>query len=288
MPDDRRPRADARREQRRRAAEAAAGAAPSAARYLLPRTDGTVVAVDAVAGVLALDPRTRLRGRGDGPLRELAGTLDALVQLGALTPSGRTLLDVLVEDPAERSQLEPTAGLEALLGGETTTGGGVHDRVVRLATALLERARAHREGRLDLHVEVAPAGVGRHPSADELETTARVVLQGQEPIGGPDPAVVVHRGDQVGGWVALSPAEVFLTAASGTLAGSAREVAGDVLARWLGAVQQAPDAWWWGLTARVTVDAPALLQQAAAQAGSDHPAVVGPALVDRLAGRYGA
>ena len=286
MADEDRPHARARRDRERAAAESAAAAGPSAARFLVPGADGEVVAVDAVADLLALDPRTRLRGRGDEQLRTLCGRLDDLVQAGAVVPSGRALLDVLVVDVDERLTLAPTFSLDALFGGGDPRGSGVHDRTVRLALAVLERARAHRAGEVDLHVEVAPVGHGRHPRADEVEATVAVATEGVVAVAGPDPAVVVHDGASGTGWIGVSPAELFVAAARGLLDGGSADVAGAALAVWLTAAQREPDAWWFGLTARVDLDAEALLSDAAARAGSDHPDVVGAALVDRIRGRY--
>lgn len=283
MTDEPRPAGDRRRERAREAAAASAAAGPSAARWLVPDDDGKVVAVDVVADLLALDPRTRLRGRGDAQLRGFAATLDRLVSAAAVAPSGRPLLDVLVADPGERLTLAPSFSLDALFGGGDPRGVGTHDRAVRLATAVLERSRAHRDGNVDLYQEVAPVGHGRHARADEIEAVVNVANAGLEPVAGPDPAVVTHGG----GWIAASPAELFLAAARGLLgSGTARDVGGAVLARWLRAAPSEGDAWWFGLTARLDVDATALLDDAASQAGSDHPDVLGSVLVQRIADRY--
>lgn len=275
-----------RRARDRAAAEEAATAGPSAARWSVPEADGEVVVVDVVADLLALGSRARLRGRGDAPLRALAAHVDRLVQAGAVTPSGRPLLEVVVADVGERLTLAPAFSLDALFGGGDPRGGQAHDRTVRLATALLERARAHRAGEVDLHALVAPVGLGRHPRADELETLTRVATTGLVSVSGPDPAVVTHERDGVGGWVGVSEAELFLAAATGLLDGAIREVAGAVLARWLARVPDEPDAWWFGLAPRVTIDAVGLLHDAAARAGSDHPEVIAGGLVDLIASRH--
>jgi hypothetical protein len=274
---------DRRRSRARDAATAAAAAGPSAARWLVPVEDAErPVEVDAVADVLALDPRTRLRGRGDANLRTLAGHLAGLVEAGAVAPSGRPLVEVLVADPSARGALAPSFDLDALLGDGPVRGTG-HDRTVRLAEALLERAAAHRAGAVDLHAEVAPVGLGRHPNADEVETLVRVATDRLPVVGGPDPASVVA----TGGWLGVSPLELFLTAARGLLEGTARDVGGAVLAAWLGRARDGEvDAWWMGLVSRIPVDVTALLDDAAAQAGSDHPDVLGAVLVERIAGRY--
>ena len=284
--DDGRPHARARRERERIAAEAAAAAGPSAARFLVPGADGRVSEVDVVADLLGLDPRTRLRGRGDEALRTLCGRVDDLVQAGAVVPSGRLLLDVLVVDPAERLPLVPTVSLEAQFGSPDRRGSGVHDRTIRLAVAVLERVRAHRAGDVDLYVEVAPVGHGRHPRADEVEATVAVATDGVVPFPGPDPAVVVHDGASGSGWIGASPAELFVTAARGLLQGRAADVAGAALAVWLIGTRREPDAWSLGLSARVALDAQALLTDAAARAGSDHPDVLGAALVHGIRGRH--
>lgn len=273
-------------ERRRREREAAARTAsvgPSAARWLVADTrDGRVTGrpVDVVATLLALDPRTRLRGRGDAELRALAGHVEALVQMGAAAPSGRSLAEVLVPDADARAALEPSLDLDALLGDGPVSDRS-HDRTVRLAEAMLDRAAAHRAGEVDLHALVAPVGVDRHPSADELETI--VAVEHVTLPANPDAAVVVT-GE---GWVATSPVELFLTAARGLLAGRAAEVAGAALYAWLERVGRDPlDPWWSGLSTIVDVDAPALLQQAAARAGSDHPVVAGGVLVELISLRH--
>jgi hypothetical protein len=280
------PEGDRRRARARDAAERAAGAGPSAARWivLVHGDDGstTTVVVDAVADVLALDPRTRLRGRGDAALRALAGRLDELVTAGAVAPSGRTLLEVLVTDETSRRVLAPSLDLDALLGGGPV-GAARHDRTVRIAEALLSRADEHRAGRVDLHEEVAPVGVARHDLADEVEALVHVATEGYAATAGPDPAVVVTPE----GWIGVSPVELFITAARGVLEGAARDVGGAALARWLAAAQRhGGDAWWMGLSSRIPIDAGGLLQDAAARGGADHPDVVGDLLVDLVAGRY--
>jgi hypothetical protein len=275
-------------ERRRREREAAARTAsigPSAARWLVADTTDEHVTgrpVDVVADLLALDPRTRLRGRGDAELRTLAGHVEALVQMGAAAPSGRLLVEVLVPDADARAALEPSLDLDALLGDGPVSDRS-HDRTVRLAEAMLERAAAHREGEVDLHALVAPVGVDRHPVADELEVIVAVAVEHVPLPANPEPAVVVT----TGGWVAASPVELFLAAARGLLDGRAAEVAGAALYAWLERVGRDPlDPWWSGLSTIVDVDAPALLQQAAARAGSDHPDVAGGVLVELVSLRH--
>jgi hypothetical protein len=282
-PDDATPAGDRRRARARDAAEQAAAAGPSAARWIVLDHDaGRPVAVDVVADALLLDPRTRLRGRGEARLRSLAARIDELIGAQAVTPAGRPLLDVLVHDQAQREALAPAFDIDALLaGGPAATP--THDRTVRLAEALLERTAAHRAGQVDLHAEVAPVGVARHERADEVEALVRVATEGYAVTAGPDPAVVVAPD----GWMGVSPVELFVTAARGVLDGVARDVGGAVLARWLAsATHDRGDGWWLGLTSRVDVDAAALLQQSAARGGSDHPEVIGGLLVDQITGRY--
>jgi hypothetical protein len=277
---------DRRRARARDAAERSASAGPSAARWIVPVAvgagSGTTVVVDVVADVLRLDPRTRLRGRGDAALRALAGRIDELVTAGAVAPSGRPVVEVLVTDAAAREALAPSFDLDALL-----TGGPVdaarHDRTVRIAEAMLDRAAEHRAGDVDLHAEVAPVGVDRHDLADEVESLVHVATEAYAATAGPDPAVVVAPD----GWIGVSPVELFIAAARGVLRGAARDVGGAALARWLAAAQRdGGDPWWLGLTGRIPVDAAGLLQQAAARAGADHPDVMGGVLVDLVAGRY--
>lgn len=273
---------DRRRARDRELAARSAAAGPSAARWLLAEDDGEVVALDVVRELLALDPRTRLRGRGDAQLRRLAGRCDALVGVGATAPSGRPLLEVLVADEATREALAPSLDLDALLAG-TSTPSASHDRAVRVAEALLARADAHRAGEVDLYAEVAPVGTHRHPRADEVETLVHVATDRLVAVGGPDPAVVTA----TDGWIAVSPVELFLAAAAGLLEGTARDVGGAVLVGWLQQVQRDPgDGWWLGLSSRLPVDVDALLRDAAARAGSDHPDVAGAALVDRIRGSH--
>src|SRR5690606_8516128 len=149
---------DVRRAREREDAARAAAAGPSAARWLV-RTDPTsgsdaTTAVDVVADLVALDPRTTLRGRGGDRLRELAGHVADLVAVAAVTPSGRRLVEVVTPDRELRDQLRPSFDLEALLDGGPVAGDR-HDRTVRVAEALLARAAAARRGEVDLHRTVA-------------------------------------------------------------------------------------------------------------------------------------
>ena len=71
------------------------------------------------------------------------------------------------------------------------------------------------------------------------------------------------------------------------LDGRAAEVGGAELYAWLdGVARDAGDPWWLGLSRIVDVDAPLLLQQSAARAGSDHPDVAGGVLVELVALRH--
>ena len=278
------------REQRQRQArdDAArtAGAGPSAARWLVP-SDETAAApvgepVDVVADLLALDPRTRLRGRGEEELRRLAGHVEGLVTMGATTPAGRTLVEVVVPDPDDRAALEPELDLDALLA-DAPVSDNRRDRVVRIAEQLLARAGEHRDRELDLHALVAPPGVARHVGADELETLVEVATDGVALPAGPEPAVVVLEE----GWIGASPVEVFVAAARGLLEGGAADVGGAALYGWLQHTRRDPtDAWWSALTRIQPVDAAALLDDAAARAGSDHPSVAGGILVEMIAMRH--
>lgn len=273
--------AEHRRAQRREAAERAAAVGPSAARWLVA-DDGPARPLDVVEELLALDPRTRLRGRGDAELRSLAGHVESLVAMGAEAPSGRTLVDVLVDDPDVRAALAPSLDLEALLA-DGPVGDGHHDRTVRLAESMLARAGAHRSGEVDLHALVAPVGLARHAAADEVEALVRVATEPLTLPANPAPAVV----STSAGWVGTSPLELFLTAARGALDGGPAEVAGSALYAWLDRVSRDPaDPWWLALTGFVDVDVPALLQPAAARAGSDHPDVAGAVLVELVALRH--
>ncbi len=274
-----------RRERVRDDAARAAAAGPSAARWLVASAAGgprDVRAVDVVADLLALDPRTRLRSRGDDELRGLAGHVETLVTLGATVASGRRLVDVLVADEQDRAALEPSLDLDALLTDGPVTDRS-HDRTIRLAEAMLARAAEHRDGGVDLYDMVAPVGLARHERADEIEIEVRVGTEGVGLLAGPDPAIVTVSG----GWIATSPMELFLTAARGLLEGTPAEVGGAALYAWLDhAVAHPDDPWWTSLSTIIEVDAPALLQQSAARAGSDHPDVAGAALVDLVALRH--
>jgi hypothetical protein len=277
---------DDRRSRARDEAARTAAAGPSAARWLVPASPGdaagSALAVDVVADLLVLDPRTSLRGRGGDALRGLAGRVADLIALGAVTTSGRPLADVVVADPTTRVQLGPTFDLDALLG-DGPVPSDRHDRTVRVAEALLERAAAHRDGSVDLHAEVAPVGSERHARADEIETVVRVATDGLLLPAGPEPAIVVA----TGGWVGVGPVELFLAAGRGLLTGEARDVGGAALATWLERAARDPaDTWWGALQARLQVEPAPLLEAAAARAGSDHPDVVGAAVVDLIALRY--
>ena len=279
------PAADERRERRRDEAARAAAARVSAARWLVPREAddrGRSHPLDVVAELLALDPRTRLRGRGDEELRRLAGRVEALVGMGAEAPSGRLLLDVLVADAGVREALAPALDLEALLA-DAPVSDRTHDRTVRLAEALLARAAEHRDGGVDLHALVAPVGVDRHPMADEVEAITRLATEHVTVPPNAAPAVMVDPG----GWLAVSPVEMFLTAARGLLDGAAQQVGGGALYAWLDRVaRDAGDPWWLTLSGILDVDVPPLLQQSAARAGSDHPDVAGSILVEMIALRH--
>lgn len=274
-----------RREQRREQAARAAAAGPSAARWLVAHGDPTERrsrTLDVVADLLALDPRTRLRGRGDAELRAIAGHVDDLLGMGAEAPSGRSLLEVLVADPEDREALAPSLDLDALLS-EAPVSGRSHDRTVRLAEAMLARAEEHRTGEIDLHALVAPVGTDRHDAADELEAVVRLATEHVTVPPSAAPAIVVA----AGGWVGASPVELFLTAARGLLDGRAAEVGGAALYRWLdGVARDAADPWWLTLSGILDVDVAPLLQQSAARAGSDHPEVAGSILVEMIALRH--
>lgn len=273
---------DARRARARETAAHVAAAGPSAARWLTNGTDGRVVVVDVVADLLRLDPRTTLRGRGGDELRTLAGLVADLVAADATVPSGRPLVDVLTDDPELRAQLRPSLDLEALLAGGPVAGDHA-DRTVRTAGALLARAAEHRAGAVDLHALVAPVGQARHDRADEVEVTVRVAVEGLDVPASHVPAVV----SVSGGWVAAGPVELFLAAGRGLVTGVAADVAGGALVRWLADVVRDPaEPRWLALTTRLDVDAVALLQQAAARAGSDHPDVAGAALVELIGLRH--
>lgn len=276
-----------RRERARDAAARAAAAGPSAARWLVADSGESGAGVsgrplDVVAELLALDPRTRLRGRGDRDLRRLAGHVESLVAMGATAPSGRLLLDVLVADEGTRAALEPSLDVEALLADTPVTDRS-HDRTVRVAAAMLARAQEHRDGAVDLYELVAPVGVGRHERADELETVVHVATEHVPAPASPTPAVVVT----TGGWIGASPVELFLAAARGLLDGAAAEVGGAALYAWFTQVVRDPaDPWWLGLSAILEVDPPSLLQPAAARAGSDHPDVAGGVLAELISLRH--
>jgi hypothetical protein len=273
---------DARRARARQESADAAAAGPSAARWLVSDAEGRTVAVDAVADLLRLGPRTTLRGRGGDELRALAGHVADLIAADATAPSGRPLAQIVTDDAELRDQLRPSLDLDALLSGGPVPGDQA-DRSIRLADALLARAAQHRAGEVDLHHLVAPVGSGRHPRADEVEATVRVAVGGLDLPASPEPAVVTV----TGGWVGAGPVELFLAAGRGLLTGAAAEVGGAALVSWLTEVTRDPaDPRWVALTTRVPVEAAPLLQQASARAGSDHPDVAGAALVELIALRH--
>jgi hypothetical protein len=270
---------DARRARARQEAADAAAAGPSAARWLLSDAAGDTVAVDVVADLLRLGPGATLRGRGGDDLRALAGHVTDLIAADATAPSGRPLAEVATDDAELRDQLRPSLDLDALLSGGPVAGDHA-DRTVRVAEALLARAAQHRSGEVDLHQLVAPVGSGRHPRADEVEATVRVAVGGLDVPASPEPAVVTV----TGGWIGVGPVELFLAAGRGLLGGAVAEVGGAALAAWLHAVVRHPgEPRWTALTARIAADAAALIETASSRAGSDHPDVVGPALVELIA-----
>lgn len=271
-------RAASRRDRAREQAGRTAAVGPSAARWLVRGDGDSATPVDVVADLLALDPRTRLRGRGDGDLRVLAGAVEGLVTVGATTPSGRPLVDVMVADADLRDELAPQFDLAALLDGGPVSDR-VHDRTVRLAEALLARATEHRNGQVDLYGLAAPVGLDRHPQADGIETLAAVAVEGQALPGCPEPAILTTSG----GWLAVSPVEAFLAAARGLLVDASQDVVGAGLYAWMQAARVDPsDGWWVALSLIADVDAVSLLDQAAARAGADHPDVAGGVLAEMI------
>lgn len=281
-----------RRERERDQAARAAAVPSSAARWLVPAPDGAqlpVVAVDVVAELLALDPRTTLRSREGERLRTLAGHVEGLVSAGAVCPSGTPLLDVLVVDPDRREALAPSLDLDALLSGEAPASSTM-DRTIRLADAMVARAAAHRDGEVDLAAAVDPP-LARHAAADEVAALVAVATEGVALPANPSPAV----SEVDAGWLPASPLELFLAAASGVVgggasstggAGGAASVVGEALARWFDGWVRGPDPWRQALLDMVPVDADGLLRDAASRAGSDHPAVLGEVLVGLVAGRH--
>jgi len=281
-----------RRDREREQAARAAAVPSSAARWLVPAPDGSevpVVAVDVVAELLGLHPRTTLRSRQGERLRTLAGRVEGLVSAGAVCPSGTLLLDVLVVDPDRRQDLAPSLDLDALLSGEAPASSTM-DRTIRLAEEMVARAAAHRDGEIDLAGVVAPP-LPRHDEADEVAALVAVATDGAVLPANPSPAV----SEVDAGWLPASPLELFLAAASGVVgggssptggAGGAAAVVGEGLARWLDGWVRGPDPWRQSLLDLVPVDADGLLRDAASRAGSDHPAVLGEALVGLVAGRH--
>lgn len=254
---------------------------PTAARWLVLDDEGAVRPVDVVAELLALHPRTRLRSRDGEVLRAIAAAVEQLVGAGAVCPSGTPLLEVLVADEAVREQVTPSMDLAALLSGEEPVARTA-DRTIRLAGALTERAAAHRAGEVDLVAVVAPPGPGRHPVADAIDGLLATAIEGVRLPADPAPAVVTL--DR--GWVGASPFELFVVAARGVPAGPVADAAGEGIARWFDGWVRGPDPWRQPLLDRVPVDADGLLHDAAARAGSDHPAVLGGVLAEQVAMRH--
>ena len=253
----------------------------TAARWLVLDGEGEVRPVDVVAELLALDPRTRLRSRDGEVLRALAAAVEQLVGAGAVCPSGTPLLDVLVEDEEVRARVAPSMDLEALLAGEEPVARTA-DRTIRLAGALTTRAAAHRAGDVDLVAAVAPPGPGRHAAADAVDAAVAAATRDVRLPADPAPAVVTLDG----GWLGASPFELFVTAARGVPAGPVRDAVGEGIARWFDGWVRGPDPWRQPLLDRVAVDADGLLHDAAARAGSDHPAVLGGVLAEQVAMRH--
>ena len=254
---------------------------PSAARWLVLDADGTVRAADVVADLLALDPRTRLRSRDGDALRALAGAVEQLVGASAVCPSGLPLLEVMVADEGVREKVVPAMDLDALLAGDEPVARAA-DRTIRLAGALVERARAHRDGEVDLFAAVAPPGPGRHPAATEVESAVAARVTDIRLPADPAPAVVTL--DE--GWVGSSPFELFVLAARGLRSGPVADAVGEALARWFDGWVHGPDPWRQPLLDRMSVDADALLHDAAARAGSDHPTVLGGVLAEQIGMRH--
>lgn len=254
---------------------------PTAARWLVLGDDGDVRAVDVVAELLALDPRTKLRSRDGDVLRALAAAVEQLVGAGAVCPSGTPLLEVVVADEDVRERVTPSMDLEALLSGEEPVARAT-DRTIRLAGALTERAQAHRAGEVDLAAAVAPPGPGRHPHADAVEAAVAFAVGDVRLPADPAPAVVILDG----GWVAASPFELFVTAARGVPGGPVGDAVGEGIARWFDGWVRGPDPWRQPLLDRIPVDADGLLHDAAARAGSDHPSVLGGVLAEQVGMRH--
>ena len=254
---------------------------PTAARWLVLGDDGDVRAVDVVGELLDLHPRTRLRSRDGDVLRALAAAVEQLVGAGATCPSGTPLLDVVVTDEQVRAQVTPSMDLEALLAGDEPVARTA-DRTIRLAGALTARAAEHRAGEVDLVAAVAPPGPGRHATADAVaDLVARATADVRLPAD-PAPAVVTLDA----GWIGASPFELFVTAARGVPTGPVADAVGEGLARWFDGWVRGPDPWRQPLLDRIHVDADGLLHDAAARAGSDHPAVLGGVLAAQVAMRH--
>ena len=257
-----------------------AGVPATAARWLVLGEGGTT-SVDVVAQLLRLHPRTRLRSRDGDVLRALAAAVEQLVGAGAVCPSGRPLVEVLVADEATREQVTPSFDLEALLGGEEPERRAT-DRTIRLAGAMVEAASAHREGEVDLVAAVAPPGPGRHRLAEEVDALVVVATEGVRLPADPAPAVTTLEA----GWLGASPFELFLVAAAGLPTGDVATAVGEGLARWFDGWVRGPDPWRQPLLDRFPVDADAMLHDAAARAGSDHPVVLGGVLTELVAARH--
>lgn len=252
----------------------------TAARWLVLGEGGTT-AVDVVAQLLRLHPRTRLRSRDGDVLRALAAAVEQLVGAGAVCPSGAPLLEVLVTDEDTREKVTPRFDLDALLAGEEPEHRAM-DRTIRLAGAMVERAAQHRAGRVDLAALVAPPGAPRHAVADEVD--ALVAVATQEVVLPADPAPAVTTLED--GWVGAAPLELFLVAASGLADGVAADAVGEGIARWFDGFVRGPDPWRQPLLDRFPVDADGLLHDAAARAGSDHPVVLGGVLAELVRARH--
>lgn len=256
-------------------------AVPATAGRWLVLGDGGTTAVDVVAQLLRLHPRTRLRSRDGDVLRALAAAVEQLVGAGAVCPSGTPLIEVLVEDADEREKVVPSFDLDALLAGEEPEARAM-DRTIRLAGAMVERASAHRDGAIDLAAAVAPPGPGRHPLADEVDALVAVATQDVRLPADPAPAVTTLEG----GWLGACPLELFLVAARGLALDAVADAVGEGIARWFDGFVRGPDPWRAPLLDRFPVDADGLLHDAAARAGSDHAVVLGGPLTELIGARH--
>jgi len=257
-----RPHQDASRERHGRLA----ALVPSAARVLVDTPQGPR-SVDPVATALAFSRGLLcLQGAGSDQARERASLVHrALIATPPITvPSGLTL--------AEALQIPAGALPQA-----------AHDGLLTVARHLTEAGERHDAAEVDLYTRVAPLGRDRHPHADEVDLVCAAVLPEEVAADEGRPRLVLTTDD---GWLEVWPPAAMQAVSLGVLTGDVADTVGTALYAWLTGPRAAaiaaegPDA-----LPRLFAgaDIAALIDAAAQRAGSDHPALAGPVLLQMLA-----